>query len=240
MSRNRIVFFPYKMGSKSCKELAIKLDALRVRTNGRYRPRSRDLIINWGNSHQPTWNGRILNDTGKVKIATNKLSTFQVLRDNGVSVPNFTTDPEIAREWDRVVLRYNLIGSGGKGIKIIYGDEVYNEPKPKLYVEYLGDDKKEYRVHVFNDHIIDYSKKIFGGEIASYELGAHFVRHGIERIASIQNLAIEAVNALELDFGAVDIVRVGDDNYVLEINTAPGLSEEGLDRYASAIGSLTY
>lgn len=236
----RIVFYPYKLGSRGCKDLALKLSALRVRPSGRYRPRRGDVIINWGSSRQPSWNDELLiNSTFAVALACNKLNALKVIKDKGILTPDFTQNPNVAKEWDRVVARYILNGYGGRGIKIMSGFEVLNNPVPRLYTKYLsGDNKREYRVHVFNGKIIDYSKKIFEGEISSHCLGSYFVRHGIERITSVQDTAIKTVNALGLIFGAVDIIRVNNTNYVLEVNTAPGLSPEGLTKYSEAILNL--
>ena len=50
-------------------------------------------------------------------------------------------------------------------------------------------------------------------------------------------IAIQAVNLLGLDFGAVDIGHRIIDNkfFVFEVNTAPGLEGTTLDKYAKAI-----
>jgi D-alanine-D-alanine ligase-like ATP-grasp enzyme len=48
-------------------------------------------------------------------------------------------------------------------------------------------------------------------------------------------LSVEAVAALGLDFGAVDIIEDKEGNfYVLEINTAPGLEGHTVTSYAKA------
>jgi glutathione synthase/RimK-type ligase-like ATP-grasp enzyme len=53
----------------------------------------------------------------------------------------------------------------------------------------------------------------------------------------VENLAVEAVDAMNLDFGAVDIIMDTDNNvFVLEVNSAPGLGNtETLEVYAKAI-----
>ena len=49
-------------------------------------------------------------------------------------------------------------------------------------------------------------------------------------------IAIQAVNLLDLDFGAVDIIYKDDEFYVLEVNTAPSLTSNSdiLERYVKA------
>lgn len=57
-----------------------------------------------------------------------------------------------------------------------------------------------------------------------------FTFHSVERENSPQNLrrlAVAAVRALHLDFGAVDILQIGANEFsVLEVNSAPGVADE--------------
>ena len=48
------------------------------------------------------------------------------------------------------------------------------------------------------------------------------------------------MESIGLDFGAVDVIYNGHSNraYVLEINTAPGLTGTTLDNYAAALRNL--
>lgn len=51
----------------------------------------------------------------------------------------------------------------------------------------------------------------------------------------VRNMAVQAVNSLGLDFGAVDIIKGEDDTYhVLEVNTAPALWGRVLTQYVDA------
>ena len=53
-------------------------------------------------------------------------------------------------------------------------------------------------------------------------------------------IAVNAVKALGLDFGAVDIIYNEKENqyYVLEVNTAPGLEGTTLIKYAERFSKL--
>ena len=52
-------------------------------------------------------------------------------------------------------------------------------------------------------------------------------------------MGIDAVSALGLDFGAVDIIEDADGKlYVLEVNTAPGLEGQTLTLMAEALKEL--
>jgi glutathione synthase/RimK-type ligase-like ATP-grasp enzyme len=83
---------------------------------------------------------------------------------------------------------------------------------------------REYRVHIFRGKSIRISQKSFGttGETA----------HGIyttvkpdpsHPINHVRKAAKQAVAAVGLDFGAVDILADDEDCWVLEVNAAPGL-----------------
>lgn len=260
----RTVIYPYKMGSQSAKNLARELDALRVYPDRTYRPRETDLIINWGNSHNPNWLERIggatfLNRPEHVRVASNKLRTFQALENAGISIPSFTTDREVALDYPTVYVRHDLNSHSGGGIEFIRNNIrgscsscgtscascVQTElPHAELYVKGI-EARAEYRIHVFNGNVISYAKKRRerGDEpteeqnkIRSHNNGWIFTRENLRRLERVEELAINAVRALNLDFGGVDIVRDEDgDVYVLEVNTACGLEGETLLSYVNAI-----
>jgi len=128
--------------------------------------------------------------------------------------------------------------------------EVPDAPLYTLGVENHG----EYRVHVFDGDVILYQKKSRrvdeDGEIITADgeeadvrnLASNWVyRTGnLNRLERIEELALNAVASLGLDFGAVDIIM--DENldvFVLEVNTAPGLgNEDSLVAYVEAFNSL--
>lgn len=113
----------------------------------------------------------------------------------------------------------------------------------------------EYRVHVFNGEVILYQKKSRridedgnvvtpeGEEADIRNLDTNWVyRTGnLRRLERIEQLAIDAIDALGLDFGAVDIIKDTEGTvYVLEVNSAPGLGNtETLAAYVSAFNSLS-
>lgn len=128
--------------------------------------------------------------------------------------------------------------------------EVPDAPLYTLGVENHG----EYRVHVFDGEVILYQKKsrrvdddgnvitADGEEADVRNLASNWIyRTGnLNRLERVEELALNAVASLGLDFGAVDIIM--DENgevYVLEINTAPGLgNEDSLASYTAAFDSL--
>jgi len=245
------------MGSASARLLATALGALRVRPDGAFRPRAGDFIINWGKGTVPTWwppqlEGQMvsafLNHPRNVAVAANKLATFQRLRQWGVSIPEFTTDPNVAYiQYPRAYARYSLTGHSGAGIQVLVASQHHGQRPAPLYVKAIENDG-EYRVHVVNGRVIDYIKKRRrNGErptneendIRNLANGWVYTRENLRRLERIEQLAIDAVTALGLDFGAVDIIKDPEGNvFVLEVNTACGMSETTLRLYSEAFSEL--
>lgn len=250
---------PYKLGSESAKELSGLLGVKRLKLQGGlYNPQQGHVILNWGSGAAPSWMAKatnravkFLNKPEKVSIAGNKLSTLKILKDANVSVPEFTTDQNVAARWVRngftVVERHSLRGNSGEGIRIVNttDDSVENNiTAAPLYTKFVPK-TKEFRVHVFRGEIIDYvqKKKVrteardenFNKYVSSIHQGWVFSRTDIDVLDSVKNIALKAVSALGLDFGAVDIIFYDGRPFVLEVNTAPGLSGTTLVKYANAL-----
>lgn len=77
----------------------------------------------------------------------------------------------------------------------------------------------EFRVHIFRGRSIRMSQKKFAE--GSDRLYTMIKPTGDVR--AVRRAAKAAVKAVGLDFGAVDVLRAGDQVYVLEVNAAPGL-----------------
>ena len=239
---------PYKMGSKSAKVLARSLGILRVRDT--YVPKQRDFIINWGKSSlQTRYPMKVLNHPAYVRIAANKLLTYQTLVESEFDhLPEWTISKELAQSWIdqdyKVYCRTQLTGHSGSGIVI--SDSNNPLVDAPLYTRNVKS-KYEYRIHVFDGKILDVQQKkkrldwsgpsIQGIRNASN--GWIYAREGVECNPMVTNAALEAVNILGLDFGAVDIGynQYEDKCYVFEINTAPGLEGTTLQLYTEAIRS---
>lgn len=234
---------PYKKGSKSAKSLAKSLEVKRLKQFGTKKV-FRKPIINWGNSKK-TIESFMLNKTDNVNVAVNKLKAFQKLLECNISIPDFTTEYEVAKQWildeEIVVARSLLESHSGKGITICHIIEDLPQ-NSKVYVKYF---KKtyEFRVHIFKGKVIDYIQKRKRNEITevnkyvrSYDNGWVFCRDNAMVLDNIKTLAVDAVNALGLDFGAVDIVmKANGKAKVLEVNTAPALQGTTLKCYTKAI-----
>jgi glutathione synthase/RimK-type ligase-like ATP-grasp enzyme len=208
------------------------------------------VVINWGRSNRDSINPgkQIINHPDAVKIASNKLHTFQKLRDAGLSsiLPTWSTNNYEAAEWLRsgeteaIYSRQLLRASGGRGIHI--STTISGIPLDgQLYVAKV-DVSREVRVHVMAGKVIDFAQKKkrrgeeANSDIRSYSNGWIFAREGVDIPSIIREAAIDAVSALGLDFGAVDIgIDVQGLPKIYEINTAPGVVGTSVTNYANTI-----
>jgi glutathione synthase/RimK-type ligase-like ATP-grasp enzyme len=242
----KLKILPYKIGSQSAKMLARALGVKRIIPGGGYVPRSSTTIINWGSSNLGFhYSGRVLNRPEAVAKAANKLSTLSVLAANGISVPEYTTDRMVARRWleddYRVVVRHKLSSHSGQGIEIVRPDEYRELPHAPLYTKYVRKDQ-EFRVHVFNGVVIDYSEKrkragssVTSNLVRNHANGWVFCRDGVVCPDFVKTSCVKSVKALGLDFGAVDIVVRDGKCWVLEVNSAPGIEGSTLRKYVEAL-----
>lgn len=245
------VIYPYKISSQSAKKLAQSLECKRVFPDRNYRSRNNHLVINWGNSTIPTWWMspwyNIINHPYHVRIATNKLETFCRLGDCEVSIPEYKLYKEDAEYWieqgHKVFCRSSLTSHSGNGIVI--AETVEQLVDAPLYVKAVKKDK-EYRIHVFQGNIIDFQlkkkKHDFEGGISgirNHTNGWIYARSDVELPEAVANESIKAVQALGLDFGAVDVCTDREGNvFIFEVNTAPGLHGSTLQKYTEAFRSL--
>lgn len=228
--------FPYKAGSESAKALAIALNAKTIKLkNSKFKWNGKQSVINWGNS-KPL--GKCLNQN--TSIATNKLKAFNALKEQNVSIPPFTTNRAEAITWSAkslVLVRQLIKGNSGKGIFVLND---FPNAIGKIYVQYIKK-HREYRVHVVNGEPIRVQQKLLrkGAKhslIRSYDNGYVFCEPQSMPPATVISNAVAAVKACKLDFGAVDVIYNDkqEQAYVLEVNTAPGISTHTAEIYANA------
>ena len=87
------------------------------------------------------------------------------------------------------------------------------------FMEYI-DAPREYRVHVFKGKSIRISQKQFGD---CNSRGCYVTVKPQHSVKHVRKAAKKAMEAVGLDFGAVDILANDDKAWVLEVNAAPGL-----------------
>ena len=252
--RTRRRILPYKATSASARALARATNTLRVRLDGsRYSPRTGDVVLNWGYSgpYPQEWDRlvRFINHPKNVEIARDKRKTLELLHHNGVPTVEWTRDIDVALQWfshgDVVVQRNTATGQGGSGIVLCDPKALtVNAPDPRgaLYTKYFKK-KQEFRVHVWGNDVLDIQEKKkrrgkdVDTKIRSYGNGWVFCREGVVCPEAVSLAAVAAVEALGLDFGAVDIGwnQKKELPAVFEVNTAPGVEGSTVGRYAEAM-----
>ena len=236
--------YSYNFNSESAKGLSHFLDAKRIKVEGsKFRGNANKTVINWGSSSLPVevMKCLVINPPNLVKEASNKLTCFSNMLKIGVSIPPFTTDKEEAISWirngDTAVARTILNGHSGKGIVLI--DDEADMIEAPLYTKYIKK-KDEYRIHCSKDGVFDIQKKarkIEIGEvnwrIRNHANGFIYKRNDVDPDDKVVQCAIDSINSIGLDFGAVDVIWNSKEEmaYVLEINTAPGLEGTTLEKY---------
>ena len=253
----KYVIIPYKIGSQSAKRIQESIQAaghrcVRVRPDSQtYRPRPTDRIIYYGGSTANFQSNYVINPVRT--LANNKLTTLQRLQEVGLSTVEWTTHKDVANDWinqrEKVVARATLSGHSGMGITIC---DNLDTPLPNvpLYTKYI---KKTYecRVHVFRGRVIDAQIKrkkttdipedqTANPLIRNIHTGWVYCREDFTLPEEAANLSIQAVNTVNLDFGAVDLIynKYYNKFYILEINTAPGLDGTTLNNYVQAFLSI--
>lgn len=238
---------------------------LRVTSPSSFRGRRGDKIINWGKSDmQQGIQGQatVLNHPSSCALASSKVEAFDRMIEAGVRCVERTTDREVAQGWKEqgsvVFARTMTRAHSGEGIRVFANEtpqdlgqvdfstgNVCNAP---LYTKGLMGRHREFRIHVFKGKVIFVQLKKRRNGWRDLETYSNVVRnHGNGWIyasapdttapnADAYNNAILAVEALDLDFGAVDVMTNGDEAWVLEVNTAPGLSGTTTrERYVRAL-----
>lgn len=195
-------------------------------------------VVRWGVSGEDDA-PRVLNPGNAVAKAANKLESLRILQEAGIHVPRFSTNPHDFDDGGTFLGRRRS-HTGGTDIKVF--DAAHTEAIFSDYFTEFVPSEREFRIHVFRGQVLGSQVKKWEGEgdapetpIRNHAKGWVFVPFTRSRPnASRIEAATSAVEALGLDFGAVDILSERDT--VLEVNTAPGLSERFLDLYANAIG----
>lgn len=227
-------------------------------------PKKAGLVINWGS---PRYNldqklFPALNPPNLVDLAASKIETFKRLYEQEIPCVRISLDKTRADKWlksgHKVLYRRDRL-SGGRGIQVYDGSQ---QTGPGYFYSRVFGKTHEFRVHVCRGKAIDLTQKKSTRRpheqteadrlIRTHERGWVFAHDGIiltkDDQTKINQLAVDACEALGLDFGAVDIlVNLGKievvppanrrivNAVVCEINTRPGLENtRTIDAYANA------
>lgn len=187
-------------------------------------------VVCWGRGHngtEPTLNARA--------GAANKLQQLQKFKAAGILTPPFWEQLPTAAE-DFPVLGRKLSHHGGLDIRLFLQPDDIKDFGPSDFYTRFVPRTTEYRTWIYRRrHLATYEKIRKGGfrrrstVNANYKNGFAFQLVPSESIPDgIRDIASRCIDALGLDFGAVDIMRGQDQKlYVLEVNSAPGVEGEG-------------
>ena len=225
------------------------------REGSRYRPRLDHFLINYGSSevNMDMRHLTVFNRPENIRRASHKVRAFEAFRDANIPTVEWTTDTNVATTWmgeDHVVYaRTRLQGHSGEGIVACSRQPLesmgnlfpnsQNLTHAPLYTKGITGMRNEVRIHVaFGRVVLEQKKKRVEGYrdlpnysnvVRNHSTGWIYATENLNIPQEVRDTAIRAVSALGLDFGAVDIVYKGRNHlqiYVLEVNTAPGLSGE--------------
>lgn len=186
---------------------------------------------------------RVLNRRWALSQYGNRLEQMILLSDAGVVTPEFSPEP-IGYAYGTLARSFGKPGrqtTKGRGITFYENGATLKPGKqPDMVVEFIPKDR-QFRVHVICGSVrvrewlpaegLDVSK----APIWNYSNGTYMCAK--EDIPNrVVPLAAQALAALRLEFGAVDIITSGPAAYALEVNTAPGLGDETLAWYAQHLG----
>jgi glutathione synthase/RimK-type ligase-like ATP-grasp enzyme len=180
--------------------------------------------INWGRAQANT---RLNPDTSKT---TNKRVMRELFAANNVPMPELVPVQTAVEQAERgfIVGRPDTHTQGrgfwlcSSALHVRRALQGTSKKKAATHFMKYVSAPREYRVHVFMGKSIRISEKIFGttGETAHGLYTTGKPTHNVKHVRAAAKKAVEAVG---LDFGAVDVLADDNDCWVLEVNSAPGL-----------------
>lgn len=235
---------------------AVSVSKLKLE-NSTFRGRRSDVIVNYGNRSAPAQvfgSATVLNSQASLNNAANKLTALNRMHAAAVSVIPYTTDRAQADAWlqsgEVVYQRETLTGHSGEGITTIsvaLGNQNALRGAP-LYTKGISGQRREWRIHVFKGVItyVQVKRRANGfqenpdyrEDVRNHHTGWIYATENINPTDAVLRNAVNAVAALGLDFGAVDIISRQDSAWVLEVNTAPGLSGTNLETFTRNVAEF--
>ena len=180
---------------------------------------------------------RIYNDVKAIERTVDKAMTSFLLHHHGVSTPatwvceSRTQLAQIRLKSEKnkqqLVLK-PLFGSQGKGVRRLLADDAMPVPMQQFvegvyYLQHFIQSTEaphDYRVFVIAGQVVATMKRVGHGWVNNVAAGARC--EAIEPNAILNQVALQAANALAIDYCGVDIIQaVGGEYLVLEVNSIP-------------------
>lgn len=186
----------------------------------------------------------VINSRGAICALNGRLSQMEQMRECKVPVPNVWLTsgvvgnmfggPKLGRKEGT-----NSQTTGGKDITFIPAGTPVS-PKHGDFIVAFIPKQRQFRVHSLLGktrvrELIPDSPELRELPVWNYDAGFTFRVPDSPVPSFLAPIATQAVASLNLDFGAVDIILCDGQPYVLEVNTAPGLSDATLEWYASTL-----
>lgn len=176
-----------------------------------------------------------------------KIEQYQWFQEQALASLRFTVDKAEAVGWteqgETVVCRTLTHSSEGKGIVLAKTPgEVVNAPVYTVYKK----KKKEFRVHVFKDQVVQVLEKRrktgWQGDKSDTKIrntanGYVFCSGDVVEPDGLRELALRAAKVTKSDFKGVDIGYNEKLNelFVIEVNSAPGIEGSNVTKYIEEI-----
>lgn len=174
----------------------------------------------------------------------NKLRSIQILAEHQLKMPitYFSDDLELAEEYVNTKLGYPFIlkiteGTQGVGVYLIQDTltakqffEHYSASKTNVILqEFIKESTgRDIRVFTVGENVIAAMERV----APKNEFRSNIHRGGegklIELTTEEREIAVQAIKALNLKIGGVDIIRSNKGPMILEVNSSPGL--EGIEK----------
>jgi glutathione synthase/RimK-type ligase-like ATP-grasp enzyme len=189
-----------------------------------------DIIFAWGHLERERESQLWINSLESLRTARYKPAARALWRDRGVNIPRtWLNMQEVSPFPENGVIirpRYHQQGQefyfypSFEAMRALSGQRAY-------YVSEFIPKDREFRIFVIQGRVLAVAEKFVSNpeqKAWNHSLGGSFDNipwgHWPKRACK---LAIRAMEVIGLDFGAVDLIREGSQDYVLEINTAPQL-----------------
>jgi len=209
-----------------------------------------DTILKWGNSIPVNTGDCIYYNNGlAVNNASNKLEARFLMEEAGIDVPytcglieHVKAYPVIVRPIKHRAGKYFYIAQGEGELRHF----VKHRPSLKngYYMQEIFDKDREFRLHcafgkvlVMKEKPAPPDKKTVAWNFAiNEEAWTTIDRKDYD--AAMCKLALESMDAIGLDIGAVDVMSKGKEHVICEINTSPSLTDYLADKYAMLFNKI--
>lgn len=214
-----------------------------------------EVIINLGTTVEIPYKDQLLNSEDMVRAASNKKRARVIFQDADVPAPRLYTQASQVTTKSLPVIGRTSFHKKGKGFWFCKTKRDVQDAVRKGATHFLSfiDNTREYRVHLFSktralgeedrcpeDYVsIKIAEKVWRGKGVpdpkkpqkNHEFGWVFLgpqNRREEELDVVRYAAKQAIAALGLDFGAVDVMyRIRNkEPYVLEVNSTPSLADE--------------